>query len=211
MVLGLFLTVAVTQVNAVVWEVSPDGNANGDNVTVIAGLDGFILDLQDNELQPAGVFGAGYSWNGFGGTVEFDADLNTWDSYNASTGAGTGYFDAFIVMISDAGYYWDLPGLSDPILSDASTFVWGGDSWSDGIEEFYTTAPTDTDVVTASGDYGTWYVSFVLDTATLPNADDQHPSWGSFHVSVPEPGTLLLLGGGLLGLTFTGRRKRNNS
>ena len=216
-VLGLFLTVAVTQANAVVWEVSPDGNAAGNDISVTTGVDGYLFDLADSALQPSGVFGVGYSQTGIGATVEFDANLSTWDSYNAATDVtGTGYYDAFIVMISDVGYYWNLEAitgipLSDPITADASTFVWGGTNWNDGIEEFYTTAPGGSDTLTASGEYGTWYVSFVLDTATLPNADNLHPSWGTFHVNVPEPGTLLLLGGGLLGLTFTGRRKRNNS
>lgn len=209
-VTGFFLAVSLTQANAIVWEVSPDSNSQSFLNTVVVGNDG--INVNATASQDIGIFGAGFTVGSVGtGSVSFDADLGTWDAYNANTGNGTGYWDAFVVMISSEGYYWDLaadPLWSDPVAANDSTFVWGGDSYADDTFETYLSFD---EQVTALGT-GTWYVSFVLDTATLPDSDHNYASAGSFHVtSVPEPGTLLLLGGGLLGLTFTGRRKRNNS
>ena len=213
-VLGLFLAASVTQANAIVWEVSPDNNNTTFSSTVVVGLDGELA-ITAPGTQDVGIFGAGFMLATAGdASVSFDADLTTWDSYNAPTVAGTGYYDAFIVMISDAGYYWDLaadPAWMDPVAANASTFVWGGENYLDGVNETYQSFATGGDTLTASGS-DLWYVSFVLDTQTEPFSDNAYSSIGSFHVTaVPEPGTLLLLGGGLLGLTFTGRRKRNNS
>jgi hypothetical protein len=58
----------------------------------------------------------------------------------------------------------------------------------------------------------TYYVSVVLDTKTLPNADTAHPSWGSFHVSVvPEPETYAMMRVGLGLLGFTARSRKSNT
>lgn len=193
------------------WVISPDGNAAANSVTVIDGVAQFLSGNPDT-TQAQGIFGAGFTWTGTNFSMEFDADLWTWDSYVAPVNPlsdGTGYYDAFVVTVSTAGYYWNLPH-TDPITADASTFVWGGQSWSDGIEESYITAPGTTDMISMSGS-GTFYVSLVLDTQTLPNSDIIHPSWGSFHVAViPEPETyaMLLAGLGLMG--FVARRRQRS-
>ena len=214
-VVGLFLAASLTQANAIVWELSTDANATGVSNTTTTGqdaLDGGLF-VDASATQDIGIFGAGFTMgSGVDGiaTLSFDADLTTWDSYSAynpDTLGGTGYWDGFIVMLSQDDYYWNLTGLSDPIAANDSTFVWGGDTYGDAVENYFSTEETLTGVGA-----GKWYVSFVLDTATLPDSDHSYASYGSFHVtSVPEPGTLLLLGGGLLGLTFTSRRKRKIS
>jgi hypothetical protein len=62
------------------------------------------------------------------------------------------------------------------------------------------------------GGSGTFYVSFVLDTKSLPDSDTLHPSTGTFHITsvtpIPEPETyaMLLAGLGLMG--FVARRRQ---
>lgn len=208
-VVGLFITVSAAQASVINWVSSPDANDVTFGQTVLTGVN--QVNFLENQSQPEGIYGAGFSLTTNAVNVNFDSDLYSWDSYNASTGAGTGYWDAFVVMISDVGYYWDL-GLADPITADASTFVWGGDKYGDGNLASYVTAPGNGDTISASSAGATqWYVSFVLDTKTDPYSDTSYPSWGSFHVDVPEPSTMLLLGAGLIGLSFAGSRKRKVS
>lgn len=208
--LATMSAVFVPQAQALDWVISPDANTLAYGVTVIDGLAQFGA---KDTSQPTGIFGAGFTVNSLDGvTVKFDSDLYTYDSYNAPTVAGTGYFDAFIVTISTLGYYWDTPH-TDPMPSSASTFVWGGQNYADNKLESYITAPGKTDQVTLyDTDHTKYYVSVVLDTKTLPAADTLHPSWGSFHVSVvPEPETyaMMLVGLGLLG--FTARSRKSNT
>jgi hypothetical protein len=192
--------------SAISWTLSPDANSLAFGHSVMVGLN--QINFLQGQSQPQGIFGAGFTMHGKVGGAVFDADLYSWDSYNAGTGTGTGYYDAFIVMVSTAGYYWNL-GLTDPIAPNASTFVWGGKKWGDGILDSYITAPAHTDLVklTSLSDT-TFYVSLVLDTKTNPYSDTNYPSWGSFHVNpVPEPGTIVLFGIGMLGMAIFGKRR----
>jgi len=204
---------AFTSVQAQVidWVISPDGNALAASVTVLDGVAQFGSPDGGPGSQPVGIYGAGFQVSGGSSvTLQFDADLNTWDSYNAPGSTPfSGYWDAFIVTISQSDYYWNLPH-TDPIAASASTFVWGGTNFGDGIKESYITAPAGPgDFVTLSGDGGTYYVSLVLDTKTAPDVDTQHPSYGSFHVTpIPEPEIYAMLAAGLGLMGFVGRRRR---
>jgi len=186
------------------------GDTLAGSVTVNDGVSFF--NSGDVSGQQPGIYGAGFTISNNNFAMTFDADLSSWDSYVAPVNAlfdGTGWFDAFIVTVSTTDFYWNLPQV-DPIVSSASTWVWGGNNWADGQLDSYITAPGGTDSISMAGP-GTFYVSLVLDTKTQPFSDDQHPSWGSFHVNVvPEPETyaMLLAGLGLMG--FVARRRQRN-
>lgn len=193
--------------SAYVWTLSPDADALAFGQTVVVGSN--QINFLDNGNQSQGIFGAGFTVSG-GADLKtfFDADLYTWDSYNATNG----YYDAFVVSVSTIGYYWNI-ATNDPQMSSANTTIWtwGGNSWSDGILENYTTAPLSHDTVALNaGAPATYYVSIALDTKSQPYSDTLHPSWGSFHVEVPEPSMLGLLGVGLLAAGVAGRARRKN-
>src|SRR3989338_8745344 len=74
---------------AIAWTLSPDANALAFGGT---GVDGLAQVGSPDTSQPQGIFGAGFTMtSSSAGTfsMEFDADLYTWDSYNAPTTAGT--------------------------------------------------------------------------------------------------------------------------
>lgn len=219
---------------ALTWDVSPYSPAGGtlvfSNTDVVAVTD---ADAVESASQTPSIYGAGFQLSGSNGyTVSFDADLSTWDSYNALTSVGTGYWDVFVVNINQTGYYWDLVNggsgsVSDPIVGTdpngtpvteyggalpGITWAWGGNVFGDGVLD--TLAPLTTYSLTLYGSSATpFYVSIVLDSATNPDADTNFASWGSFHVTadvapVPEPSTILLLGSGLLGAGLWLKRKK---
>jgi hypothetical protein len=119
--------------------------------------------------------------------VTFEYNLATWDAYNASVGAGTGYWDSFSVSVSGAPY--STLGLTDPITTTnlpGLAFIWGGTNYGDGILEcnpsctLSTFATTTTTVPASTG--GSNDLNVVLDTITTPDTDIVFPSWGTIRI-----------------------------
>src|SRR5881394_2001226 len=99
------------------WVVSPDADAQAFGVTVVDGT--AQVGAAYGTLQPQGIFGAGFTWSGGSNfSMTFDADLYTWDSYNAEHG----YWDAFVVTVSTTGFYWDTAH-TDPLPASSSMWV----------------------------------------------------------------------------------------
>ena len=115
-------------------------------------------------------------------TISFTPDLHTWDSYSPGSGSGTGYWDSFSVSV-DQLPYWQRTDLgSDPL---SLPFIWGGANYDPGVggtgKETYTTTRT---ITLPSADAAKpQYLSVVLDTNTLTEADEAYPSWGTFTIT----------------------------
>jgi hypothetical protein len=223
-VLVLAVTMIVGTASAYTWVVSP--YSTGDGTIVFGSTDVVaVKDINDPEggTQTQAIYGAGFTTNS--STVNFDADLYTWDSYSASYG----WWDAFVVNINQTGFYWDLVAggtgaITDPLVNagyaggsptfdnsvlPGSTWVFGGTDWGTGSLE--SVLPLNVySLSMAGGDPNKpYYVSVVLDTKTPPTMDTNYPSWGSFHiVSVPEPSMFILFGSGLASLAFFARRRK---
>ena len=120
--------------------------------------------------------------------VTFTYDLSTWDSYNAPTIPGTGYFDSFSVTVSKVPYK-DL-AFSDPLTATGNVtgigFLWGGTNFADNQLEcnpaICTNASPPTTVDITGNAAGVSYLNVVLDTTTNPDADQQHPSFGLIRI-----------------------------
>lgn len=119
-------------------------------------------------------------------SVTFTFSLVTWDSYNAPGApnppffGGTGWWDSFSVSVSQAPY-WEL-GLTDPVSTanlPGLGFLWGGLSYGDGFTESNSGTLT---VILPGNPGGTNYLNVVLDTASLPDANHNYPSWGTITI-----------------------------
>ena len=115
--------------------------------------------------------------------VEFNYDLYTWDSYNAATVAGTGYWDLFSISVSQ-DKYWNLT-LSDPLDGDPLDigFQYGGTLYGDTILD--NTIGSGAATMTATT-VSTNYLNIVLDTATAPHHNGSYGSWGTIEITKIE-------------------------
>jgi hypothetical protein len=103
--------------------------------------------------------------------IPFTYNLSTWDSYNASFG----YWDSFSVSITTVPYP-QLNLLQDPIQFP---FVWGGAEWGGGVLQKNTGSTTISATFNVAAPH---YLNVILDTKTLPTADNNYPSWGTVQV-----------------------------
>ena len=170
-------------------------------------LDRSSYGVSENGFQNSSIYGAGVLLPAteFGYRVNFSANLRTWDSYNMGEtvqplpGGSLGYWDLFAVNANTSAYYWNVvaaggarvdplvptppagsvvqytnPG-TEPHVLPGATWAWGGRDYAAGYFESIQTSASVT--VAASAPV---FVSFVLDTATLNDADTALPSWGAF-------------------------------
>jgi hypothetical protein len=142
-----------------------------------------VANRPENGWQNMSIHGASASLpqnNSYNLLIDFD--LDTWDSYNQFTGGGTGYWDSFSVSITPK-MYWDMSYI-DPI---SAPFIFGGNLWGDTRLETSKDGARSININT-SGNMDN-FLNVVLDTATLPYADQLFPSWGTIRVIKVIPQT----------------------
>jgi len=157
----------------------PEVNISGNTITM-----GVANRLEDSE-QPQSYHGAATLLPPASQyIISFDYDLYSWDSYIAYTEAGKGYWDSFSVSVSSQPI-WQA-SLSDPITPGNLTglgFIWGGAKWGDHILKHVNGSRT---VVVNGNPSGNNYLNVVLNTDSMPDADEYYPSWGTITIKSVE-------------------------
>ncbi len=178
LVLMLALAPAIALAASGDWTTNDEGSVSVNTVTM-----GVVR--SENVTQPMGINGASMELPPASSyEVTFTYDLYTWDSYNAPTGPGTGYFDSFSVSVAQA-MYWTLP-LTDPVASDTDIgslgWIWGGNDYGGGPGTLETNSGTATVVMNGSPT-ATNYLNVVLDTETPAENNGSYPSWGTITIT----------------------------
>jgi hypothetical protein len=188
-----------------IWSGTTGTGTPGSSSIAAAGGNTLTLDV----LLTAGSEGL----RGWGVSVEFDSNLLDQLDIASVTAApdglpagftGTGYDGSVESTTSQAGFVYTFDGLNPfgTPVADGQTVTIGRIVFDvntvavDGPDVFSGFFNTGVDGMTA-GDFSDLLSTTVLNSAALNGA-----------VSGPEPGTTLLLGLGLLGLTVAGRRAR---
>jgi len=189
---GLFLLLLVASaLPAAAGVVSMQYNSSGNNS--YGGVATYPYNMTVNG-QPAGLMCIGYNEHVTGG--------ETWQATPFSVGA-YGALIGNVVKADQLAYLFTLALADGGMDSDVNAVVW---NINEGVPALTPSAQLLYNQVTGMQTYpGISGVVFFVPTADQTGWTDGVPQ--TFMGSTPEPGTLLLLGSGLVGLAGTLRRK----
>lgn len=158
---------------------SPEVTISGDTITM------GVVNSDEDTVQPRSYHGAATLLSPASQyVINFDYDLYSWDSYITKTEAGKGYWDSFSISVSSQPI-WQV-SLSDPITPDnlpGLGFIWGGAKWSDHTLKHVKGSDK---IIVPGNPSADNYLNVVLNTDSMPDADEYYPSWGTITIKSVE-------------------------